>query len=276
MSNLAMIAALTRERDGKHRPGMEDGRDMRYRGRPYDGGAGMAYDYMPMEDRRYPGRMGGEMRGNDPMGHWPYIPPVSRPMPRYDGEEMEDDDMEMRGNIVPIDDYRRIGFGEARRGQPRWQNGRFRRRGMEMEEDGPTDHYGQDTDRQQVQFGGMVHMTQPETYHQQAGGMRLTRGMADEWVESMESDSESHPKGGAFSWDMAKEWAQKVGVSTGGQKMIDFYAAINAISSDYGHVLDGYKMGTPEVYAKMAKAWIEDPDAVKNKAYMYYKCIVAK
>lgn len=35
-------------------------------------------------------------------------------------------------------------------------------------------------------------------------------------------------------------------------------------------------MGTPEVYAKMVKAWIDDPDAVKNKTAMYYRCIVEK
>ena len=35
-------------------------------------------------------------------------------------------------------------------------------------------------------------------------------------------------------------------------------------------------MGTPEVYAKMAKAWIDDPDAVKNRAAMYYRYIVQK
>lgn len=287
--SLAMVAALSRggnNRDNGRDPRMEgrerampyEERGMRYPQRdpmPYDERPGMGYGAMPEAGGRYPGRrMGGDEM---PAAHyWPHMPPYARPYPRYDGPDPDQEEPEMMAdNVTPIEDYRRIGFGEARRGQPRWKNGRFRPR-SEMGEEQPSSHYDADEEPQQVRFGGMVHMATPEPYQQHHAGMKLTRGMADEWVEGMESDSDSHPKGGAFTWDQAREWAQKVGVPTGGQRMIDYYAAINAVCSDFGHVLDQYKMGTPEVYAKMAKAWIDDPDAVKNKAAMYYRYIVQK
>ena len=106
------------------------------------------------------------------------------------------------------------------------------------------------------------------------GGGKLTRGAAAEWVESMEGESEQHPRGEVFSWETARDLAQKVGNSTSGQRMIDFYAVLNAMYSDFSAVAQRYKLDTPEFYAYMAKAWLDDPDAVKNKAYMYYQYIV--
>lgn len=273
MGNLAMIAALSRKGDG------DRGREMGMRHEPMpEARRYAAYDMAPMDRMGYPdmGMRGGERYDRFPEAHYgPYVPPYSRPYPRYSGEEPEDEPEMMADNIIPMEDYRRIGFGEARRGQPRWKNGRFKPR-SEMGGATPSSHYAEEEEPQQVRFGGMVHMSTPEPYQQHQGGMKLTRGMADEWVESMESDSETHPRGGAFTWEQAREWAQKVGVPTGGQRMIDYYAAINAVCSDFGAVLEQYKMGTPEVYAKLAKAWIDDTDAVKNKTAMYYKYVVQK
>lgn len=224
---------------------------------PYDGGRRYGGGYPP-EDR-YPDRgshYGPHMPPYEDAGPW---------MPPYGGEE------EMEDNVVPMDAYRRIGFGESRRRMPpRREDGRFKRRGMEGGQ-GAYSHYGHD-EEQAVQFGGTFHMADPGGHR---GGGKLTRGMAEQWVESMEGDSDQHAKGGMFSWEEAVDLGRKVGIN-GGQRMIDFYAAINAVCSDFGHVLDEYKVGTPEVYAKLAKAWIEDPDAVKNKAAMYYRYIVDK
>lgn len=305
MSNLAVLAAL---RGAGNRGGNRDERGMegggggarnsemnygRYNG-PYSGGDEMRYEggrnegggrmaYQRMEgDRMGYGRMeGGRMEGGrmeyGRMGgepyerqesHWPspYMPPIGRPYPRRNGpEEEEDEEPEMMGeNITPIDAYRSIGFGEARRGQPRWQNGRFKRRSAEM-------HYGEE-EPQQMRFGGVVGVSQ------EGGGQhaKLTKSQAEEWVESMENDNDQRPKGGMYSWEVAKEWAQKVGIQPVGQRMIDFYAAMNAMFSDYSAVAAKYKVDTPEFFAHMAKAFIDDPDAVKNKTAMYYKCIVEK
>ena len=52
-----------------------------------------------------------------------------------------------------------------------------------------------------------------------------------------------------------------------------FPAVTNAMYSDSSVVGQRDKLDTPEFYAYMAKAWLNDPDAVKNKACMYYKCL---
>lgn len=173
-------------------------------------------------------------------------------------------------NEIPIDAYRRIGFESRRR---RGDDGRY----MEMNEGGPGmavrpyDAMGgmKQQGGQGVQFGGTFAMENP-------GSKKLTMEEAQEWVESMENEDEEHPFGGPFDLEMAKKLAEKVGVKTEGQRFIDFYAAINAIWSDYGKTFAKYELEDPVFYACLAKDWINDRDAVKNKAWMYYHCIVAK
>lgn len=265
MGNLAMIAALSRKGDG------DRGREMGMRHEPMpEARRYAAYDMAPMDRMGYPdmGMRGGERYDRYPEAHYgPYVPPYSRPYPRYSGEEPDDEPEMMADNITPIDAYRRIGFGEARRGQPRWQNGRFKPRGASM-------HYGgeEEDEPHQMRFGGVVGVSQEGS----GKNAKLTKAQAEEWVEGMENDNEQHPKGGIFSWEMAKDWAQKVGIQPVGQRMIDFYAAMNAMYSDYSSVAAKYKVDAPEFYAHMAKAFIDDPDAIKNKTAMYYKCIVEK
>ena len=171
-------------------------------------------------------------------------------------------------NTIPIDAYRhKIGFGESRY-QPRYEDGRFKRR-SEMEDTmRPYDLYG-GGETKPVQFGGTISMNDGTS-------PRLTREMAEEWVNSLENDDEDRPKGGVFTMEKAKELAKKVGFKTEGQRFIDFYAIINALYSDYSKVAEKFGVETPEFFAHMAKAWLDDEDAVKNKAAMYYRYIVEK
>lgn len=275
--SLAMVAALSRggnKRDDGRDPRMEgrerampyEERGMRYPQRdpmPYDERPGMGYGAMPEAGGRYPGRrMGGDEM---PAAHyWPHMPPYARPYPRYDGPDPDREEPEMMAdNVTPIEDYRRIGFGSEMRRQPRWENGRYKPRSASM-------HYGED-EPEQMKFGGVIGIN-----HENGKGSKLTKAQAEEWVESMENDSEQKPKGGMFSWEVARDWAQKVGIQPTGQRMIDFYAAMNAMYSDYAAVAVRYKVDAPEFYAHMAKAFIDDPDAVKNKTAMYYRYIVEK
>jgi hypothetical protein len=124
-------------------------------------------------------------------------------------------------NTIPIDAYRhKIGFGESRY-QPRYEDGRFKRR-SEMEDTmRPYDLYG-GGETKPVQFGGTISMNDGTS-------PRLTREMAEEWVNSLENDDEDRPKGGVFTMEKAKELAKKVGFKTEGQRFIDFYA----INEDY-------------------------------------------
>lgn len=45
--------------------------------------------------------------------------------------------------------------------------------------------------------------------------------------------------------------------------------------SDYNNVFNKYGVDSPEFYAELAKAWIDDPDAKKNKTVECF-CHVVK
>lgn len=187
---------------------------------------------------------------------------------RGEEEHRREDYHEPYSNTIPIDAYRnKIGFGESRN-QPRYEDGRFKRRGEMEDTMRPYDLYGGGETRP-VQFGGTISMNDGKS-------PRLTREMAEEWVNGLSNDDEDRPKGGVFTMEKAKELAKHVGVKAEGQKFIDFYAIINALYADYSKVAEKFDVETPEFFAHLAKAWLEDEDAVKNKAAMYYRYIVEK
>lgn len=189
----------------------------------------------------------GEMRRNE-MEQTPYDDGYFRYPYRYAGEDE---------NVMELENYRQnIGFGEAAY-RPRKENGQFRRRN-EM-------HSG----------GGSGKMMQ----HGGAEGKqkkKLSWDMAEEWVENMQNEDEAKPMGGKYDMEKAKAMARKVGMSTAGQRFIDFYAIVNAMYSDYHEVAMKHGVDNADFYADLAKAWLEDADAVQNKAYVYYECLVEK
>ena len=56
----------------------------------------------------------------------------------------------------------------------------------------------------------------------------------------------------------------------------DFWAVMNMMYSDYCQVAKRQSVDTPGFYADMAKAFLEDSDAVDGKAYLYWDCIADK
>lgn len=99
----------------------------------------------------------------------------------------------------------------------------------------------------------------------------LTPELAMEWARSLRSyDGSTGPK---WSKEQLKPYMQQAGYQ--GDDMT-FYAVANALYSDYAKVLKKYGLDRPEVYADLARAWIEDKDAVPDKAGAYYRYIVAK
>lgn len=56
----------------------------------------------------------------------------------------------------------------------------------------------------------------------------------------------------------------------------DFWAVMNMMYSDYCQVAKRQSVDTPGFYADMAKAFLEDADAVDGKAYLYWDCIANK
>lgn len=96
---------------------------------------------------------------------------------------------------------------------------------------------------------------------------QLSMKEARKWVEEM--------KGAPFSEEDAWRYAQEMGLDDE-EIFPSFFAAMNAVYTDYEKVAKEFHVHKPEFYAKMAKAWICDEDAVENKAAMYYKNVVER
>ena len=97
----------------------------------------------------------------------------------------------------------------------------------------------------------------------------LDQHTAQEWTQKMESEDGS--KGPHWSIEQVKPLMMQVKF-TGNP--LEFWAIMNALYSDYCSVADKYGVSRPEFFAELTKAWLEDKDAVPNKAAMYYDCIV--
>lgn len=123
--------------------------------------------------------------------------------------------------------------------------------------------------------GEKQHQQRQIGFHQNSDdqGEHLTKEQAEHWVEQMHGADGSH--GGRWTWNEIRQYAANFGIS-GEQKMIEFYAIINAMASDYGKVAKKYGVDKADFYADLAKAWLDDKDAVSGKAMIYYDCIVKK
>lgn len=91
------------------------------------------------------------------------------------------------------------------------------------------------------------------------------------WVDSMVDGDGVH--GGKYSWHQAQQYAMNKGI-TGHQRQLEFYAAMNAMYSDFHEAGKKFGCDRPEFYACLAKLFIEDPDAVEDKASAYYHHVV--
>lgn len=199
------------------------------------------------EMRRRRDSRGRYMEGGDGMEMayrpWPepHIPPyLDRPDMR-DGRQMNDGPMRDR-NVVHIRDYqdkRRIGFREDRM--------------MNDEYEGNQHHkYG----------------------HSDYKHDKMDQHTAERWVDEMEGSDPANPMGGKWTPEQVKPYAQKYGFPTEGDKFWEFYAVMNAMYSDAFDTAKEFNLVKPEFFASLAKGWINDKDAVPNKAKVYYECIV--
>lgn len=114
--------------------------------------------------------------------------------------------------------------------------------------------------RKDVKMMGTIGFRQEEE-----GG--LPWDIAEEWVESM---SGGKPK---YSYEQVEALVKKHKCEC---DPVEMWAIMNALHSDYGKVLRKYGLDSISVYMDLAVAWLEDEDAVEDKAMMYYECIVAK
>ncbi len=232
--------------------------------RPASGGDGgddgemrrneMANRRQPRDDRgRYTTRRRSEYESNIIPYPMPYGP---------SGEGRE----EMRRNEMRRNEYREDNYD--RRNEYNRRNEYDRGNGMER----MRSHDGSKHEEQEIRAGGTFWM-------EPAGGMKkLTREKADKWVKHMESDNPKAPRGGVFTYEDAKKLAEDRDIPTEGQDLIDFYATLNMVYSDYSKVAKEYGVDNDDYYADLACAFLYDRDGKRpsEKLAAYYMYVVPK
>lgn len=107
-------------------------------------------------------------------------------------------------------------------------------------------------------------------YDENEGRYSLTKSEAEQWVRHMENADDT--KGGHFSLKEALQIMEEKNIQA---NPYDFYAALNAMYSDYCKVAHEFGVNNKDFYICMAKAFIRDKDAVPDKVAAYYEYIVS-
>lgn len=149
----------------------------------------------------------------------------------------------------------------------------------------PPERYGQPenvTDMRQYNRTRSMMGEGSEKQHQQQGmigfgeqdahGKKLTKEKAEKWVKHMRTDGH---KGGMWTMEDAKELAKPYGIEEG-QALVNFYAALNMVYSDYSEVAKQWGVDDEEYYAALACAFLYDEDGKQpsEKMAAYYKYVV--
>ena len=113
-------------------------------------------------------------------------------------------------------------------------------------------------------------LTFPQHHMMQKGkGGQLDRETAESWVENMKN--EDGTKGPHWTMEQTEQVRKQHGLEC---DPVEFWAILHAVYSDYSKVFKKYGMDQPEIYASVAKAWLEDEDAVEDKAKAYFEHVV--
>lgn len=233
------------------------------------------------------------MRGN-------YNAPESRRRRDSRGRYMEGE-YGARGaydNYMAYDDYtppyaapesrRKMGFARAM--EDREMNDNDIRRRNTGKEDGSFSEQGEDY-RYPTSRGGRSRMSMgggkshqghggvmPMQMHGKNGGVQpLDKETAEEWVQSMCNTDPERPEGECWTYEEVQELVEKQGLQLKGEQIVEFYAILNAVWSDYFKVAKKYGHGEDEqFFVDLALAWLADEDAVDDKAAAYYEYVVKK
>ena len=172
-----------------------------------------------------------------------------------------------------------------RRGREHYDNGRFAPMRNMMDGDNaesarnytPFPPYMPRYERNMIGFGDDTMMMGGESRHHEHMQRGMTEGdrmdldqmSAEQWARNMEKEDGS--KGPKWTKEQVKPYMAQTGYHGPEYK---FWVIMNAMYSDYCKVAKKYGMDRPEYYADLAKAWLEDRDAVPEKAGLYYRYIV--
>lgn len=105
--------------------------------------------------------------------------------------------------------------------------------------------------------------------YSESKGVPLTREMAEEWVNNMRN--EDGTKGAHWSMEQVKQVMAQKGID---YNPVEMWAILNALYSDYSSVLKKWNMAKLDFFVDLACAWLNDTDAVPNKAAAYYEYVV--
>lgn len=122
--------------------------------------------------------------------------------------------------------------------------------------------------REMIRAGGNFWMEDPRQHGKHHE--KMNRFTAQQWVDKMENPDGT--RGGKWTYDELKMHLQKKGIPE--DEMPAYWAVINSLYSDYSAVLQKYNVSTIDLYCELAKAFINDPDAVPDKVEAYFDCIV--
>ena len=98
---------------------------------------------------------------------------------------------------------------------------------------------------------------------------KMDKRQAENWTRHMKNEDGS--TGARWTFDEVHKVMQQNNVDC---DPVEFYAVMNMLYSDYGKVFKKHDVATMQFYVDMAKAFLEDDDAVKNKLEQYYKYVV--
>lgn len=98
---------------------------------------------------------------------------------------------------------------------------------------------------------------------------RFDRQMAMDWTKGLVNADGT--KGPHWTIEETSKLLKQYSLDCDPEK---FWAVMNSLYSDYCDALRESGISTPEVYVRLAKAWIKDKDAVSDKAAAYYTYIV--
>lgn len=103
-----------------------------------------------------------------------------------------------------------------------------------------------------------------------SGEMHLTQEMAQEWTRGMHN--EDGTKGAHWTIDQARQLLNQRNLTA--YDPYEFWAVMNSIYSDYCAVLKKHGVNNIDAYVDLTCAWLNDKDAVPNKAAAYFTEIV--
>ena len=93
--------------------------------------------------------------------------------------------------------------------------------------------------------------------------------MAREWVDGMKNSDGS--RGAKWHIDQIEQLMKKKHIDC---DPMEFWAVMNSLYSDFGKTMKDFGCATIDLFAALTLAWLEDEDAVDDKAEAYFEHIV--